>query len=288
MNALWRRGARAVRVITHLLTGSLICALWLAPAARWWPIQARDQRFRIVRWWMRKLLAILRVQVNITGVPESAPALLVANHISWLDIPCLLGSTGATFVSKREVADWPLIGSLAGCSGTIFLERGHGAAAAIARMFDVLTARQCVVVFPEGTSTDGSRVLPFHPRLFEAAIAAAAPVQAVAIRYPRPMIDAPRIEFVGDDAFVPHLWQLLAAREIVAELIFFPARASGHRSRRELAESAAADVRAVVEAAVSNPSGPAATISKSSCPATAGHHPGRRGASVVHAATTHA
>lgn len=239
---LWR----ALRVVTHILIGLSLSAFWLAPAMYLRPAGALHWRARIVRWWMQRLLTILAVRVELLGQAASAPALLVANHISWLDIPCLLGCTNAVFVSKHEVAEWPIIGLLARCSGTLFLERGHGAREAILRMIAAFSGQQRIVIFPEGTSTDGRRVLPFHPRLFEAAIAAGAPVQTIAIHYPDTQ-NPQRIEFIGDDAFVPHLWQLLAAREIVARLTFFPPLASSGRSRSELADRTRADIRSIVE-----------------------------------------
>jgi len=244
---LWR----ALRVVEHILFGLCLCAFWLAPAMYLRPLAALRWRARIVRWWMQRLLTILAVRVEWQGEVATAPALLVANHISWLDIPCLLGCTNAVFVSKQEVAEWPIIGLLARCSGTLFLERGHGARESTLHMVAALSGQQRIVIFPEGTSTDGRRVLPFHPRLFEAAIATGAPVQAVAIRYP--CTENPhRVEFIDDDAFVPHLWQLLAAREIVAHLFFFPPHASNDRSRSELAKHTQAEIRSIVEPVTSH------------------------------------
>lgn len=236
MGSTRRRIARGLRVVGHITLGLLLCALWLAPAARLHPT-TDHRRTQIVRWWMRRLVSILAVRVVIHGAPSPGPLLFVANHISWLDIPCLLSTVDALFVAKREVARWPIIGRLATCAGTIFLERGLGADTATADMTTALVRGQSVVIFPEGTSTDGTGVRPFHARLYQAAISATVPVQAVAIRYPHAADSQARVPFVGDDAFVPHLWRLLGEPCIDAEIRFLPLRPSHGAERRALADA---------------------------------------------------
>jgi 1-acyl-sn-glycerol-3-phosphate acyltransferase len=108
----------------------------------------------------------------------------VANHVSWLDIPCLLALIDATFVAKDEVARWPLVGDLAVQVDTIFFPRGEGQAQAAAeRMMWHLVRRRSVMFFPEGTTTDGTTVRHFHSRLFQAATRTGTSVQPIAIRY---------------------------------------------------------------------------------------------------------
>jgi 1-acyl-sn-glycerol-3-phosphate acyltransferase len=235
MTAEVRRAGRAVIIAAHVAVALCLVGAWLLPlkrfATRRWP----GQRNRLTRWWMRRLLVILGVRLETAGHAAPPPALIVANHISWLDIPCLLAVTDARFVAKTEVASWPLIGWLAASAGTLFLARGAAGAAA-ERMIRALATGERVAVYPEGTSTDGGSMRPFHARLYQAAIRTGVPVQAVAIRYPRAggAIN-PAVPFVDDDDFVGHLWRLLGEREIVAQLHFCPPLASGNVSRRVLA-----------------------------------------------------
>jgi 1-acyl-sn-glycerol-3-phosphate acyltransferase len=230
-----RRLSRLTRLSLHFVIGVIVCYGWLWPTSALRLAWALDQRRELVRWWTRVLLRILGVQVRCDGTPNPGRTLLVANHISWLDIPCLLACTDVVFVAKSEVARWPLIGILAGHIGTIFLERGRGANATVQTMAAALRRDGRVAVFPEGTSTGGQRVLPFYPRLFQAAIDTAAPVQAVAIRYPHAQEIHPHVPFIGNDNFLGHLWRLLGEPEIQASLAFSAPLSSENRPRSVLA-----------------------------------------------------
>jgi 1-acyl-sn-glycerol-3-phosphate acyltransferase len=145
----------------------------------------------------------------------------------------------AAFVAKSEVRQWPLVGGLSARAGTLFLKRGsHDATNEIAdRMTWLLAAKKSVIVFPEGTSTDGSTVLRFHARLYQAAIRIDGHAQAVAIRYPHGSGINPAIPFVGDDNLAGHLWRLLGEENIKAELHFCAALAAAGRERRMLADA---------------------------------------------------
>lgn len=243
-----RRARRSLQLAGHLALGALICLGWLAPLAAAGSRRERRQRQQWVRWWMRRLLHIVGIEVRAHGLPHAAPALLVANHVSWLDIPCLLACTDAVFVAKAEVARWPLVGSLAARTGTLFLDRGQGAEATTARMGARLRAGESVAIFPEGTSTNDCAVRRFHARLFEAARIAAVPVQAVAIRYPHPAGAHPTAPFIGDDSFVPHLWRLLNEKGIDCDLTFGqPIVADG--DRRSLARRSQEQISLALAAA---------------------------------------
>lgn len=154
---------RALRAIEHLLTGALITlavatlrALGRAP--RWQP--------EIVRWWHQRLCRILGLRVTVRG-DIRAPALLVANHVSWLDIPVLGAQGRVGFLSKAEVRRWPIIGWMAAVAGTLFIERGANRfAEAIAAVRARIAAGSAVVVFAEGTTSAGAGVRRFLPRLF--------------------------------------------------------------------------------------------------------------------------
>jgi 1-acyl-sn-glycerol-3-phosphate acyltransferase len=138
---------------------------------------------KLKRRWSRRLLTVLGVELRIAG--GSPQGLLVANHISFLDIFVINAVRPVAFVSKDEVRRWPLIGWLAAHADTIFLERGSRRAAQRARaaLVERLAAGDRAAIFPEGTTTPGDKVLPFHGALFQAAIDAGAPVTPVALRY---------------------------------------------------------------------------------------------------------
>ena len=122
--------------------------------------------------WYRRVLACLNIRVSVTGQPAEAPCLVVCNHISWLDILVLGSAVPVAFLSKAEVAQWPLISRLSRAGGTLFIKRGGEGAArhSIEGIRKAFRRQQSVAVFPEGTTGKGHTVLPFHPRLFAAAI----------------------------------------------------------------------------------------------------------------------
>lgn len=187
-----------------------------------------------------RLLASVAVDVELRGARPllAGPVLLVANHVSWLDAQALGAVVGTRFVAKSEVRDWPLVGTMAARFGTLFIRRGHRRDAhrvknAIAKL---LVTGERIVVFPEGTTTDGTRVAPFHAALLQAAIDAAVPVQPVAIRY-READGAPSAAaaFIDDMSFLDSLGQVLARPRLVAELTFGAPIWAADKDRRDLA-----------------------------------------------------
>lgn len=241
-----RRAGRAINVALHVLTGALIVHGLLPVCERWSSKHAERKRRAMVQWWARRLCRLFRLQLRIRGTPAAGPALYVVNHVSWLDIPCLLALIEATFVAKQEVARWPVIGGLAAQVDTIFLPRGEGQTPAVAERMMWHLARRCsVILFPEGTTTDGATVRPFHSRLFQAAIRTGTPVQPVAIRY-TDGTDASRVApFIGDDDLLRHIWRLLGEERLVAHVHICPARIPGP-DRRALARQTRAQVCAAL------------------------------------------
>jgi 1-acyl-sn-glycerol-3-phosphate acyltransferase len=238
-----RRAERAARLLAHLVFG-LAAAPTLLPLLATPPLRGQGREHRLVRWWMRRLLRILNVHVRLEGRIAQGRVLHVANHISWLDIPCLRAVLDGHFVAKSEVRDWPLIGYLAARAGTVFLRRGELNATAEAA--DRLTWRLArggrVIVFPEGTTTNGRELRHFHARLFQAAIRTQGSVQAVALAYPHADGSHPAAPFVGEDNLAGHLWRLLAEERLTVVLRFCEPVAVRAASRRELAEAARAQI----------------------------------------------
>lgn len=220
MRRLWR----LLRVILHILLGlllALVCDAFRAPY--------RPRVRRIVRWWLQHLLKVLAVRVRVQGQVPAVGHFLVSNHISWLDIPVLASQANIYFLSKEEVRQWPLIGALAAAAGTLFIRRGGGESKQKAEeIAGHLRDGRNILLFPEGTTTDGSGVRRFFRQLFAAPVLADVPVQPVALRYPERQGARPEregaadrdIAFINDDAFHTHLWRLLLRDEIVADVTF--------------------------------------------------------------------
>lgn len=156
--------------------------------------------------------------------------MIVSNHISWLDVVVLGTQAPVTFVAKREVANWPLLGFLAKRSGTLFIVRGNLRATyrLVRAIAERLAAGEQVVVFPEGTTTAGKSVLPFSKAVFQAASETGVPVQPVALRY---LGEARRYApFIGDDAFLSNLRRVLALDRVVVTVLWLsPISASERR-----------------------------------------------------------
>jgi 1-acyl-sn-glycerol-3-phosphate acyltransferase len=170
---------RLARLVFHLLRGLATCAL-VFPWAR------VTMRERLVRRWSARLLTICRVQVERQpGAEPLRHALIVSNHISWLDIFVINSLHPCRFVAKAEIRAWPVLGWLVAQAGTVFIARGSRRD--LRHIFKGLVAalgeHQRVAFFPEGTTASQGCLLPFHANLFEAAIDAAVPVQPYALSY---------------------------------------------------------------------------------------------------------
>ncbi|HUL11932.1 MAG TPA: lysophospholipid acyltransferase family protein [Methylococcaceae bacterium] len=172
--------------------------------------------------WNRTICRILNVHLEIHGEPNEDAQLLIANHISWLDIIAIGSQQPVTFVAKQEVAAWPVMGYLARRTGTLFVRRGDAdqTAAIAEQMTWLLRQGKRIMLFPEGTTTTGERVLRFHSRLFQPAQLAQVRVQAVALAYRGEVREiAP---FIGEDEFLPHLLRLLRRQRIDIHLHYCP------------------------------------------------------------------
>jgi 1-acyl-sn-glycerol-3-phosphate acyltransferase len=171
-------------------------------ALRFPALNAAQKGLEIQRW-ARQVLAILEIEVQAnTPLPAGFAGLVVANHLSWLDVLVLQSLMPVAFVAKTEVRHWPVVGYLAQACATIFVDRSS-ARSAHAMVEDTAAAMlrgRAVVVFPEGTSSDGTRLGHFHANIFESAIRAAAPVQLLTLQYLDPGSDLPATaaHFIGD------------------------------------------------------------------------------------------
>jgi len=189
------------------------------------------------------------------GTPARTATFVVANHISWLDILIISSVLPVSFLSKAEIRNWPIIGTLAAKGGTLFIKRGskNGAAEAIELMHTKLEAGHCVASFPEAKTTDGTSVHRFHARLFAAAIDSKMPVQPVALRYP-PLEQQtttrvnPIVPYVEVPNLVKHAFRIMCAKRTIAEATLCDVIESESFLRKELAQSARSAIAQVVEA----------------------------------------
>jgi len=185
----------------------------------------------------RRVAKALGIGCVVRGQPPSQ-GLVVSNHLSYLDIVIISSVMPCFFVSKLEVQRWPYFGEAARSGGTIFIDRNSRASTAgVARQIgERLNLRIPVLLFPEGTSSDGAQVLRFHSSLFEPAIAEGAAVTAAAVRYG---LEAGRQErdlcWFDDTAFLPHLWKTLGSARFSAEVTFGDSRQ--YSDRREAARA---------------------------------------------------
>ncbi|GIG85945.1 lysophospholipid acyltransferase family protein [Plantactinospora endophytica] len=169
------------------LVGALLYGVLLLPVL---PLLSRTARQVAGRAWARAVLRAGGIRLDVRGRPPERGALLVANHVSWLDVVTILAVTPARMLAKHEVRDWPLIGPLAALGGTIFIDRTRPRTLpeTVAEVAEVLRADGVVAVFPEGTTWCGvpgdcDSVVRFRPAMFQAAVDAAAPVVPVRLGY---------------------------------------------------------------------------------------------------------
>lgn len=192
----------------------------------------------------------LGLRITCHGEPSPRPALFVSNHVSWCDIPVLGSILPMTFLSKSEVGQWPLIGWLARQAGTLFIRRGSGKVSGIVdQVADLLESGQSVMIFPEGTTSTGMTVLPFHGRLLRAAQVAGVPIQPVSIVYRRGRKLDHLAPFINDDGFASHLGRLLGTSPPTVDILLHPPlTVSGDESLSDLAATLRASVLEGVEA----------------------------------------
>ena len=200
----------------------------------------------------------LRLPLVVNGTPMRERGAIVANHSSWLDIFTLNAMQNVYFVSKAEVAGWPGIGWLARATGTVFIARKPTEAAGQKQVFeDRLRSGHRLVFFPEGTSSDGRRVLPFKSTLFaaffEPELKDVLHIQPVSVAYHAPTTQESRFYgWWGDMGFAPHLGRVLrqAPQGRVEVTFHTPLRVSEFANRKELAKACETDVRQGVENAL--------------------------------------
>lgn len=203
----------------------------------YFPKLSNAQREADIRAWAKGLLARLAIDLVASGEPEGeGPLLMVCNHISWLDIVVIHATRNCRFISKADVQHWPLLGTLARGAGTLFIEREsrRDAMRVVHHMAESLRAGEVLAVFPEGTTGDGTKLLPFHANLLQAAISVNAPVQALAIRFVEGASGQQSLApcYIGDDTLLQSLWRTACTSGLQAQLVFGETEFPQGRDRR--------------------------------------------------------
>lgn len=237
------------------LAGLLVLLLaGLAIAGLGYPWLSQPRRNRITRGWSALLLAVCGARLRVRGdlpaplartgmVPGQPGRLLLINHISWIDIFAINAALPARFVAKAEIGRWPLLGTLVTLAGTLYIERGrrHAVHAVNHKVAEHLRAGESVALFPEGTTTDGSELLPFHSNLIAPVMEAGGQVWPVALRYTEEGRPSRAAAFVGDDTLARSIWNILTARRLAVEVALLdPLAADGetHPTRHHVGQAA--------------------------------------------------
>jgi 1-acyl-sn-glycerol-3-phosphate acyltransferase len=224
--------ARLLRSLVHVLHGMLVMTRFpsLTPA----------QRHERIRWWSAGLLRCMGLTLQVAGTPRPGATLVVANHVSWLDILAIHSAAPhVRFVSKADVLSWPLLGWLIKSAGTLFIERERkrDALRVVHAMAQALQQGDSVAVFPEGTTGEGPELLPFHANLLQAAVATETPVQPVVLRFhDRAAAFSDAVAFVGDTTLLQSVWAVACAQDLKVQVQVLPPVGTRHADRRALAE----------------------------------------------------
>ncbi|MEY2688698.1 MAG: hypothetical protein RL375_2896 [Pseudomonadota bacterium] len=240
---------RLARACLHALHGLAIVATGM---------NRRDAAARraLVQWWSAKLLRLLGVELRLVGAFGPGAQLIVANHVSWLDITAIHAvCPQARFVSKADVRNWPLLSHLVDAGDTLYVERERkrDAMRVVHQMAAALSAGDVVAVFPEGTTGEGHAPLPFHANLLQAAIASGAMIQPVALRFSQPdQPVSPAAMYVGDTTLAQSMGRIAAARGLAVTLRVLPPMACEALDRRQLA----AQLHARISTALASSAGP--------------------------------
>jgi len=236
------RVVRSARVFAHVIGG-------LATTVFVFPWVGTPMRQKLIRKWCRQFLRMLKVEARVHCRHDGdmpANVLIVANHVSWLDIFVLNSLQPARFIAKADLRRLPVAGRLMANVGTLFIERARRRDTHTVNRHTVeaLTRGEVVAVFPEGTTSDGTGLLKFHSSLLQSAVDAKGHVQPIAIRYRTPG-DEPctAAAYVGEVSLFGSLWRVTGERRFVAELHVMPPFPAGTANRRELSRAAEEAIR---------------------------------------------
>ncbi len=232
MPRLWRLPTLVILLLAGLVVEALL-----------FPFASPALRRRVIRIWSRALVSACGVAIDCDPALAAAAdgRLIVANHVSWLDIFAINAAAPSAFVAKAEIRRWPLVGLLVAAAGTVFIERSrrHAVRQAIERLRERMHNGWPAAVFPEATTSDGRCLLPFYANLIEVACDDGVDVLVVGLRYRGPDDQWPEaLTYVGDTTFMASLWRVLGARGVRVDVVLIETMTSAGRTRHELAARA--------------------------------------------------
>jgi 1-acyl-sn-glycerol-3-phosphate acyltransferase len=224
---------RLVCASQYLLLAAIVVPILFSPLASKLP-----KRRQLASLIYRRFYNALNIKLIIKGSPTSNPSLWVCNHISWLDILLLAGNNTVDFIAKTEVGEWPLVGYIVKKAGTVLIERENKFQAY--RSLPLLQKRiktgMPILVFPEGTTTNGKSTLPFKPMFYQAAVREKIMIQPISLQYfdsNGEVTDS--VAFIDDDDFSTSLKRILNQPKITAEIHFLPPISAKDYHRKQLA-----------------------------------------------------
>lgn len=228
---------RGTHFSIHLFTATLICSILPILFKQDW--FNKEQGKATIQWWSKRAASILGLTIFQRGKPFSSTSLIVANHISFLDIIVIGSTSPVVFLSKSSLRHWPVFGFIAYKIGTIFIQRNNKKVLhTITRsLTKALKQKQTLVLFPEGTTTTGRMVNKFHSSLFQAAINAGKPVHPVALRYKRNGCLDDTATYTSNDNFIINLVRIMAQEKTEVELTFCNIIENENMNRAELASA---------------------------------------------------
>ena len=237
---------RAIGLILWVCIG-LLTLLLVFPWAK------SIQKQRIIQRWSYYLLRCSGVSVSVQHsdeLPLRSSVLIVANHVSWLDIFVINAQRATAFVAKEEIRRWPVIGWLVSWAGTVFIDRSqrHAIKHVMQQLESKLQHQQAVGLFPEGRTSEGLAVQPFHSSLFETALRAQMDVQPVALRFYQGAQRCTAVAFVGEQNLIQNAWQLLSREHIRIECDFLPLLSHTENAQRGRVQTAKLAQQQIAEA----------------------------------------
>jgi len=226
---------RGVHFSSHLVAALITCIILPPLYGRHWFSTKRGKK--ITQWWFKRTINILGLTIIQKGVPYKSTSLIVANHISFLDIIVIASSSPVTFLAKSTLRYWPVIGFIADRIGTIFIQRNnnrmvYGLTKSLTK---ALKQKKSIALFPEGTTTSGQIVKKFHSSLFQSTINAGKPVQPIALYYQRNGKLDVTAAYIDNDIFIINLVKIMAEKKTEVQITFCDLIDGRNLSRVELA-----------------------------------------------------
>ena len=228
----------------------IVLTLCLIPAQ--WLVRILGLRFSMARFYLWSACKILGIKIIVEGSIPSTPSLIIANHVSWLDIPVIGSIWPVYFVAKKEVGTWPGFSTLAKLQNTIFVDRDKRQSVLASRneIRSRVMAGDTVVLFPEGTSNNGREVFKFKSTFFS--VVENTPLQAIPmtlvyqtqVGLPMMRRQRPSVAWVGDADMVPHLWNFMKSGPITVRIIVHQACVPDNR--KAMSKSAQALIKSTL------------------------------------------